>query len=250
MKRGILEFICWLAQNEIGVVEKPSGSNRVKYNDWYYGKSVSGDAYPWCMVFMQWLADAADLTVLRTPSCSKLAQWAKAQREWVTKNFRRGDWVEFDFSGQRRITQHVGLVLEAHSNYVDTIEGNTSSGNQSNGGQVQRRKRKISLITGAWRPPYAQLEKERAAAARRYRRMGDIPEVFREIIRQLMEIGVISGYGSAETDPENVTLDLSHDMVRMLVFGYRGGAYDRALLAAGRPAVISLCSPPDTGASQ
>ena len=69
MKRGILEFICWLAQNEIGVVEKPSGSNRVKYNDWYYGKSVSGDAYPWCMVFVQWLADAADLPVLRTPSC-------------------------------------------------------------------------------------------------------------------------------------------------------------------------------------
>lgn len=93
-------------------------------------------------------------------------------------------------------------------------------------------------------------ERKTPAGAKRYQHIGEIPEAFRETIRQLMEIGVISGYGSAETDPENVTLDLSHDMVRMLVFGCRGGAYDRALLAAGRPAVISLCSPPDTGASQ
>lgn len=246
----MLEEICALAIKQEGVAEEPGRENCVKYNDWFYGRSVSGPAYPWCMTFMQWLANSVGLPVLRTAGCTALAGWAKEHGQWVTESFRRGDWVEFDFSGQRRITQHVGLVLEVHSNCVDTIEGNTGFGNQSNGGRVQRRKRKVSLITGAWRPPYEMYERKTPAGAKRYQHIGEIPEAFRETIRQLMEIGVISGYGSAETDPENVTLDLSHDMVRMLVFGCRGGAYDRALLAAGRPAVISLCSPPDTGASQ
>lgn len=246
----MLEEICALAISQDGVAEEPGRKNRVKYNDWFYKGSVSGPAYPWCMTFMQWLANGVELPVLPTASCTALANWAKMRGQWVTGNFRRGDWVEFDFSGQRKITQHVGLVLEVHSNYVDTIEGNTSSGNQCDGGRVQRRKRKISLITGAWRPPYEMYERKTPAAAKRYRHIGEIPEAFRETIRQLMEIGVVSGYGSKETAPEDVTLDLSHDMVRMLVFGCRGGAYDRALLAAGRPAVISLCSPPDAGASR
>lgn len=232
----MLEDICRLAQKEVGVAEKPSGSNCVKYNDWYYGKSVSGSAYPWCMVFMQWLAHGVGLPVLRTASCTALAGWAKERGQWVTKDFRRGDWVEFDFSGRHEKTQHVGLVLEAYSGYVVTIEGNTGSKSQNNGGQVLRKERKAAVITGAWRPPYEMYEKEKPAAVKRYRHLGEIPKAFREPIRQLMEIGVISGYGSAET--EDLILDISHDMVRMLVFGYRGGAYDRALLAAGKPAVI------------
>lgn len=245
----MLEEICALAIKQEGVAEEPGRENCVKYNDWFYRKSVSGPAYPWCMTFMQWLANDVGLPVLRTAGCTALAGWAKEHGQWVTENFRRGDWVEFDFSGQRRITQHVGLVLEAHPNCVDTIEGNTSSRSQSNGGQVQRKTRKVSLITGAWRPPYEMYEKKKPAAERRYQRIGEIPEAFQATIRQLMEIGVISGYGNRETAPENVTLDISHDMVRMLVFCCRGGAFDRALLAAGKPAVIPLRSPPDTGAN-
>ena len=43
-----------IAQAELGVTEYPSGSNKVKYNTWYYGQAVSGDAYPWCAVFVCW----------------------------------------------------------------------------------------------------------------------------------------------------------------------------------------------------
>ena len=43
-----------IAQAELGVTEYPSGSNKVKYNTWYYGQVVSGDAYPWCAVFVCW----------------------------------------------------------------------------------------------------------------------------------------------------------------------------------------------------
>lgn len=40
---------------QVGVKEKPRNSNNVKYNTWYYGRKVSGDKYPWCMTFVQWI---------------------------------------------------------------------------------------------------------------------------------------------------------------------------------------------------
>lgn len=43
------------AVKQLGVKESPSGSNKVKYNTWYYGKEVSGSAYPWCMAFVMWV---------------------------------------------------------------------------------------------------------------------------------------------------------------------------------------------------
>ena len=43
-----------IAAAEVGVTEYPSGSNKVKYNTWFYGKAVSGSAYPWCAVFVCW----------------------------------------------------------------------------------------------------------------------------------------------------------------------------------------------------
>lgn len=43
------------AKAEIGVKEKPAGSNKVKYNTWFYGREVRGSKYPWCMVFVCWL---------------------------------------------------------------------------------------------------------------------------------------------------------------------------------------------------
>ena len=43
-----------IEKSQLGITEYPSGSNRVKYNTWYYGKVVQGDAYPWCCVFQAW----------------------------------------------------------------------------------------------------------------------------------------------------------------------------------------------------
>ena len=43
-----------IAISQVGVKESPAGSNNVKYNTWYYGRAVSGDAFPWCCVFVEW----------------------------------------------------------------------------------------------------------------------------------------------------------------------------------------------------
>lgn len=49
------EMVVQTALDEVGTKEKPKGSNKVKYNTWYYKKVVSGSAYPWCMAFVSWL---------------------------------------------------------------------------------------------------------------------------------------------------------------------------------------------------
>lgn len=43
------------AKSQVGTKEVPAGSNKVKYNTWYYGKEVSGSSYPWCMAFVSWV---------------------------------------------------------------------------------------------------------------------------------------------------------------------------------------------------
>ena len=49
------EMVVKTALSQVGIKESPSGSNRVKYNTWFYGKEVRGASYPWCMTFVQWV---------------------------------------------------------------------------------------------------------------------------------------------------------------------------------------------------
>ncbi len=152
------EKILSIAQAEIGTLESPPGSNRIKYNTWYYGQEVSGKAYPWCMVFIQWCfaqAEVSELLPLRTASCGALMRAAQAAGLWITKDFRPGDVVIYDFPGGAA-TDHCGIVESFAKGKIVSIEGNTGTGNDTNGGQVQRRTRDIKLAVGAVRPQYEQ----------------------------------------------------------------------------------------------
>lgn len=68
----------------------------------------------------------------------------------------------------------------------------------------------------------------------RYNKLSDIPEScnFRNIVDDLMTAGIITGDGS-DPDGNDDVIDLSHDMVRMLIFNYRAGVYDERIEAAG-----------------
>lgn len=145
-----------VAARDLGYTESPPGSNSTKYGRWY-----GLDNQPWCMMAVQyWFmrAGSSDL-IPRTASCTELMQAARRLRQWVTSGFQPGDVVLFDFSGKKKITQHVGLVERVEGGYAATIEGNTSSGvsgSQDNGGGVFRRKRSLAYITGAFRPRYQE----------------------------------------------------------------------------------------------
>lgn len=148
------EAVLQIARWQTGVVETPAGSNKVKYNTWYYGREVSGSAYPWCMVYVQWVFREAGFNLRKTASCTELTNAYKAAGQWVTEGYKPGDIVMFDFSGRRQKTEHCGIALEVHPDYLITSEGNTGAGNDANGGAVMERKRELRYVTGACRPNY------------------------------------------------------------------------------------------------
>ena len=154
------EKVLEIARGELGTRESPANSNRVKYNTWYYGREVSGAAYPWCMVFVQWVfAQAGVKLPLRTASCGALMNAAKKAGCWAAKDYRPGDVVIYDFPGGAA-TDHTGIVEKVTAAGVVAIEGNTSqAGSQSNGGMVCRKTRPYSQIVGVARPDYKQEDK-------------------------------------------------------------------------------------------
>ena len=203
-----------LARRQLGVKEDPPGSNKVKYNTWYYGREVSGAAYPWCMVFVQWVFDRASVKLpTRTASCGALMRAAQAAGCWVTKGYRPGDVVIYDFPGGAA-TDHCGIVEAVDDSRVSAIEGNTSSSNDADGGAVERRTRRLSLIAGAVRPTFDEEVEEM-----RYNTVAECPDWARETVQKLIDKGYLGGDGQS--------LDLSRDMVRILVIQDRAGNFDQ-----------------------
>ena len=202
-----------LARRQIGVKESPPNSNNVRYNTWYYGREVSGAPYPWCMVFVQWVFDQAGVKLpVRTASCGALMRSAQSAGCWVTGDYRPGDVVIYDFPGGAA-TDHCGIVEAVDGTYISAIEGNTSSTSDADGGAVERRARKFAQIVGAVRPSY-----DKEVEEVRYNTVEECPAWARETIQKLIDKGYLGGNGQG--------LDLSHDMVRVLVIQDRAGNFD------------------------
>ena len=147
-----------IAQRELGVKEDPPESNRVKYNTWFYGREVRDTAntkYPWCMAFVQWVfAQAGQALPFKTASCSALLSWYRKNRpECIVKDPKPGDIIIYIFS-------HTGILESTKAGIVTAIEGNTSAGDDANGGQVQRRQRGRSLVKAYIRPYTGQKKEE------------------------------------------------------------------------------------------
>ena len=136
-----------IAKAEIGVKESPANSNDVKYNTWYYKKSVQG-AYPWCAVFVSWVFAQADSSLIKkSASCMEIGNWFKSNNQWKTNNPKPGDVVFFKFNTNSRWTNHIGLVESVNADgSINTIEGNTSVSSDDNGGSVMRRTRKSNIV--------------------------------------------------------------------------------------------------------
>jgi peptidoglycan hydrolase-like protein with peptidoglycan-binding domain len=131
------------AAQEIGYDTK-SGA---KY--WEGVGKASWTGAPWCAAFVQWCLKVngswypAPLPYY-VPS---FVSQAKSRGEWV-RSGTPGDFVCFDWGGDG-VADHVG-ILERNTVFgIQTIEGNTSSGNagsQNNGGGVWRRIRTSGVM--------------------------------------------------------------------------------------------------------
>ena len=150
--------VLYAAASQVGITESPAGSNVVKYNEAFYGRKVSGSAYPWCVTFVWWVFRQAGFSLYKTASCTALVdRYREASPSQIIQgNYRPGDLVFFDFSGRRAKTEHVGIVESVGADgTLTTIEGNTGSGSNANGGAVMRRTRKPGLVTCGIRPGYS-----------------------------------------------------------------------------------------------
>ena len=171
-----------IALGEIGYIEKRTGdlkylynktanvgsNNYTKYGYEMHNLQPSNMDYPaaWCDAFVDWCfvkaygkdnakfllsGDFDDYTV-------RSAQLYKAEGSWYTSDPKPGDQVFFkNASGG---ICHTGLVYNVDSNYIYTVEGNTSSeiGVVPNGGCVRAKAYALSYgrIAGYGRPKYSK----------------------------------------------------------------------------------------------
>ena len=149
------EEVLSIAKKQIGTKEFPANSNRTKYGKWY-----GLDGNPWCMMFVMWCfhqAEALAALPMKTASCGALMRAAQKAGCWITSGYKPGDVLIFDFPGGAA-TDHTGILVRCSGSTVTAIEGNTSVGNDSDGGMVMQRIRKLSLVKGAVRPDWAKVE--------------------------------------------------------------------------------------------
>ena len=147
-----------IAVSYIGTHENPLGSNNVIFNTDYDGHLLSGEWDRWCCAFV-WdvfrMADASDLFFdgQRTAYCPTVAAWG-APYEVPYGSAQYGDIVLFDWDGDG-VADHIGLVLQLNNDgTLETVEGNTSDADHSNGGYVLQRTRYRGSVCMVIRPQY------------------------------------------------------------------------------------------------
>ncbi len=130
-----------VAEKEIGQVEKPTNSNKTTYGKWF-----EFDGVAWCGMFVSWVYFTAGFPLPKIgftkgfAGCQTAVSYFKKMNQ-ITKKPVEGDIVFFDWNKDGRY-DHTGIFVKwLNDNEFETIEGNTAVGNDSNGGQVMRRKR-------------------------------------------------------------------------------------------------------------
>ena len=155
-----------IAKAEVGT--KATNYRKCKYNTWYYGYTVSGDAYHWCAVFVCWvfnqLGALSSLLYGKNASCGYMAKAFQDRGRLIvpksTADVKAGDVVFFHWSNERStlvpgtyVSNHVGIVTAVNSNgTISTVEGNTID---TVNGQVAARTRSMDVVSCLGRPAYA-----------------------------------------------------------------------------------------------
>lgn len=134
-----------VATKEIGTKESPINSNKTKYGAWF--NNLQGVA--WCGIFVSWCYATAGVPLPKIgfskpgfAGCQTAVAYFKKEGK-ITTNPIAGDIVFFDWNKDGRY-DHTGIFVKDNGigGEFTTIEGNTSIGNDSNGGEVMKRSRK------------------------------------------------------------------------------------------------------------
>lgn len=153
-----------IAAKEVGYSRWDDPKQGTKYGRWYAKKTGSSyfgtNGVPYCAMFVAWvLAQAGQkCSGMPTASCTTFLNGARKAGlvRSSKKSAKPGDAVIFDWDGDGS-PDHVGFVEKNKGGYIQTIEGNTSSGSsgsQSNGGGVYRRTRDWGVVLAVIAIPY------------------------------------------------------------------------------------------------
>lgn len=144
---GLREKLIEVAASQKGVKEDPAGSNKTKYGEWF-----GFNGAPWCAIFVSWVYAQAGKP-LGTIDFSKgfagvpfgYQFWKKKGK--LTTDPKPGDITLYDWDADLK-PDHTGLFVAwvKKGETFNSWEGNTSAGNDSNGGQVQFRIRKVKQV--------------------------------------------------------------------------------------------------------
>ena len=161
-----------IAAGEIGYSRWDDPEAGTKYGRDYaarHGAYYGASGVPYCAMFVTWVLRAAGME----PVGGDFAyvpygiNAANAAGRLVPKyQAIPGDYLCFDWDGDG-IADHVGFVEANRGSWVQTIEGNTSSGqagSQSNGGGVYRRARSWDDVVAVIRPEYERTQEASAAS--------------------------------------------------------------------------------------
>ena len=136
------------AQAENNVVETPAGSNKQKYGEWY---GLNGAK--WCAIFVSYVYAHAGHPLGKIETDKGYHYCQGGYNFWktkggLTKSPQQGDIVLYDWKGDGHC-DHTGIFDEwkdEENGIFYAWEGNTEFGNDSNGGKVMRRERKIGVV--------------------------------------------------------------------------------------------------------
>lgn len=136
--------ILTLARNEVGYIEQKD--NLTKYGKWF-----GLDGLPWCAIFVSWVYHHAGYPLPAVgfkkgfASCQLGYNYFK-EKGWITTDPIPGDIVLFDWNLDKRFN-HTGIFQQwIDPRTFETVEGNTSIKNQSNGGSVMIRRRALKGV--------------------------------------------------------------------------------------------------------
>ena len=143
------------AVSHVGYKEGPNNDNQFA--------KLCGHAHnqPWCATFISAIFLEAGLKGL-VPNSAAVAAfevWGKAAKFAVPiSEAKRGDLIIFDFAKKNK-PDHIEIAIhdvDLNTHTIQTIGGNTSNGNDTNGDGVYRRTRSAEFIRAAIRPPYKE----------------------------------------------------------------------------------------------
>ena len=153
LEKAARELALQRAIGQLGVKESPPESNKVRYTDWY------GMVGPWCAMFCTWCYYASggpgspsfDRNQARYPYVPYVLSDAQNGRYGlsVTNTPKPGDLVLYDWNSPGGSSgaeyDHIGFFEKWTGSHTFTaLEGNTSTSNNSNGGEVMRRNRDVN----------------------------------------------------------------------------------------------------------